>query len=897
MNTHFSNPTARLATLLLFTLGFAPINAATLYYGGGTADITDGTSLPTDRANLTGDWDTTTQNWATDTAGTTYTNWDNSDTTAEAFFGSGVTASNGTPTVTLQEAISVNRITLDLSGLGGFNQAVVLDGSQTITFVGTDPTLSAVAANFRRIIFESGVSLVSANGMTRTGNNGGQFYIRGDADGILGTWTNEGGYTRLQNSGSLAGVTQFDLKSGEFEVSNSTGANDRLNDNLNVELKGAQSTFDYQGVRNNSNPSTETMGKITLESHGRLNLNSSSGSGNNGTLILSDATSGIDRGMDGKGTLIVGIDEGATELRTDVEVQNGVATGQILPWMVTSDSRALQLNGATNKLEIVAMDSAPTDLSTWVAGSNYLYDADVNPTNQIGTIAINTLGIHDSVGTGNNSTTFNIGASDTLTLTQGLLALSRGDSFGATNIDGGKITSGNGELYIHSTDDGNAALDISSELTGSMDVIVASAGTVDFDGSVANTYVGTTYVTAGTLNLNKADNVTSVTGDVFIGHNATLAVNNDEQIASGATVTIRDGGTLNHGDFDNQTYDGQLIIDGGRWNLGAVSFSDVTGAGTGLVFNGGEVTASNTNFNNPVYLLTDVSYASSSEEQAIWRRPDNLADNTRSLFLTKNAGDATRTFNVADSSTLDADTPEMVIEHAIRELGGIGSLTKTGDGTLVLAADTGHGGNGNLYTGTTTVAAGTLLVNNPVGSGTGTGSVVVQSGATLGGTGTIAPDGADGLTAQSGSTVAPGASIGTLSFDLSNTTGGLVFDAGAGFLFELDAPGTSDVLSILGYNPGDVTFNNNIIDFINLGGLAAGTYTLFSFDAAHGLSSGLVIGSGLTGATANLDFASDPNLIQLNVTSVIPEPNAIIMLGLGLAAALGLRRRRSLITG
>jgi len=58
-----------------------------------------------------------------------------------------------------------------------------------------------------------------------------------------------------------------------------------------------------------------------------------------------------------------------------------------------------------------------------------------------------------------------------------------------------------------------------------------------------------------------------------------------------------------------------------------------------------------------------------------------------------------------------------------------GSLTKAGRGKLSLV-------NANTYTGGTTVNAGSLLVKNRTGSGTGTGAVQVNTG-TLGGTGAI----------------------------------------------------------------------------------------------------------------------------------------------------------------
>ena len=58
-------------------------------------------------------------------------------------------------------------------------------------------------------------------------------------------------------------------------------------------------------------------------------------------------------------------------------------------------------------------------------------------------------------------------------------------------------------------------------------------------------------------------------------------------------------------------------------------------------------------------------------------------------------------------------------------LSGTGStLTKVGAGTLTLSG-------ANTYTGGTTVSAGTLKATNLSGSATGTGPVLVSSGATL----------------------------------------------------------------------------------------------------------------------------------------------------------------------
>ncbi len=63
------------------------------------------------------------------------------------------------------------------------------------------------------------------------------------------------------------------------------------------------------------------------------------------------------------------------------------------------------------------------------------------------------------------------------------------------------------------------------------------------------------------------------------------------------------------------------------------------------------------------------------------------------------------------------------------------SLEKVGAGTVRLGYST-----GNTYDGGTTVSVGTLLASSSSNSSTGTGAVSVASGATLGGSGRIAPN-------------------------------------------------------------------------------------------------------------------------------------------------------------
>lgn len=224
------------------------------------------------------------------------------------------------------------------------------------------------------------------------------------------------------------------------------------------------------------------------------------------------------------------------------------------------------------------------------------------------------------------------------------------------------------------------------------------------------------------------------------------------------------------------------------------------------------------------------------------------------------------------------------------------NITKTGAGTQTFTG-------ADNYAGTTTINAGTLLVDGTHSavaiSGSDTGRYVVAAGAILGGTGTIQPAGdttaGGGVMITVSGTLSPGdpganSGIGTLTFDGANAVKSLIsFETGGQLAFDLGAGTTGDEVILTNATSNEVFFNNNTINFTDKtsGALAAGQYVLFhsstsgsysglTVDGSGVITAGLAIGSGL-GSYAGSSLKLVGNDIVLNlVASSIPTPPASV---------------------
>ncbi len=167
------------------------------------------------------------------------------------------------------------------------------------------------------------------------------------------------------------------------------------------------------------------------------------------------------------------------------------------------------------------------------------------------------------------------------------------------------------------------------------------------------------------------------------------------------------------------------------------------------------------------------------------------------------------------------------------------AVNKSGVGTWQLTG-------ANSWSGGTQVDAGRLLINNSTGSGTGSGSVMVATGAILGGAGFIVP--AAGQQVLVNGTLAPGNSSGQLTFgslavstfvDLNGTYAFELSTAGtAGVLFNtgLSSPGTPhafhDVISVFGML--DLTGSQISLTALGLTGFDSGQNYSWLIASTHG---------------------------------------------------------------
>jgi autotransporter-associated beta strand protein len=403
-------------------------------------------------------------------------------------------------------------------------------------------------------------------------------------------------------------------------------------------------------------------------------------------------------------------------------------------------------------------------------------------------------------------------------------------------------TTGSGDRSIL-VNNGAAAVDarITGDITstgGSFALSKTGAGTLELTGN--NTYSSATWLNAGVLRIGSTTALSS---------NANIVMN---------------GGTLELGAADLAA---NLGTGAGQVQLRTGFAFSASGATRNLTLNGGSAFRWGVDYDGSRSLV----FSSAGSDATI--------NFTNAISLT-NTGPTNRVVEVKNGSAI----VDARLSGVISQGGEVHGLTKTGAGTLELTA-------ANTYQGSTLVAAGTLHING--NQSAATGDVLVASGATLGGSGTIG--GATFIT--SGGTLALGTTPRQLAFasTLSFSTDSIflvTLNKGAGAIAgtDYDAVAVTGAALLSG-----ALLEINLTSNFEATAQTGVVYTILTSSALTGaVDQGSVI--TVTENGKNYQFSINYTGTALSLTlagiSAIPEPATVTFAAGTLVLSLAALRRR-----
>ena len=725
-------------------------------------------------------------------------------------------------------------------------------------------TISAdISATPNDIVVRGGGRLDHTAGTAGTG--GGSWMFVGQ-NATAGTYN-------LANTGSVAGgITGFAQGTGSLNATGNllVGAfGDNRTGTVRVNTSGTLAVSGELFVGD----SLGSVGDVSLET-GVLTVNNKILVGNNrgvGTLTMSGGTltkTGGDETFVGRdnGTGTLAQSGGTVTLNHNLYVGQGSGANGTY---TIGDGAVLNIG----RDFVVGRESGTGTLTmtggtiTKIGDEKFL----VGHNNGVGVVAQSggTISVNNELYIGNE----NAGASGTYTLSgTGALSVAnevvvgRESGTGVLNVDGGTITTtGNGNMYIgrrNGTGTLNQTAGVISVIkefgVGTRDDNKIGIGTYNLSGgslaATNNFFIGKELGASGTMTM--TGGTMSTSDKLQIGHNQ----------ATG--VLTQSGGTVN---VQNEVYIGNE-------NSGS-SVGTYTLSGSAELSVGNEVFVGRDNatgtFNLDGGTVTTKKIEGGTGNATVNFNGGILkARESQAAFITN-----LDVANVqAGGITIDSNGFDLGISQT---LSGTGGLTKAGAGRLTLSAS-------NAYAGTTTVTAGSLFIDGTQASG----AVQVDAGATLGGSGAIG-----GAVTMFG-VLSPGNSPGVLS------VAALVLGGSSTSIFEIDGTTRStqyDGLNITGssgptyggalslvFGNGSAFGNTDVFNLFDFTGAAAGD---FSSVTSTGFYSGTwSVSSGewsLQSGGQTLTFSQSAGDLV-----IVPEPTALALTGIGIAAAAWARRWR-----
>jgi autotransporter-associated beta strand protein len=420
------------------------------------------------------------------------------------------------------------------------------------------------------------------------------------------------------------------------------------------------------------------------------------------------------------------------------------------------------------------------------------------------------------------------------------------------------------------------------ESGGARSITKSGSGTVLFNGSL--NYTGLTTISGGTLEINTG---TPMSGDIVNDASFVSSGNANRTLAGdiSGTGSLTKRGTHVLTLTGTNSFEGGIVLENGNIDTGTASI------GSGAITMAGTSNATRLLLNDGIY-SNDILFA----DGATANKVVDVATTTSHVELTG-------TITFADDSTTNSTSRIAPVGGTIVISGqmtgtGTGGYAKRNSGTVVIT------GTDNDYTGPTTIVdTGTLLVDGSIQSNVLFGQNLNGSGGgttsgTLGGSGLINAN----VTTQGASNLSPGgasnAGVNTHTVDTLSIGGNLDISlsaAGIG-LITMQLGTDSDLIDLV-EGSGALTIGSGVLgfgdfNFIAESGFGSGGigsfYTLIATNyAIIGSLDPADLNGNVSGFDVQLGFSDSGSDLIL---TVVPEPHAALLGGLGVLALL--RRRR-----